>query len=99
MFGQGLGNTDLDYVYTFIYSFSLLYQPTPRSEAALISKESIIITFSHIKAKVAKFDIDVKQLNVNLGLSFEQSIVGLCSRCYMASFVEIHVGLLVPGRF
>ena len=97
MFDQGQGNIDLDYSYTLIFSFSLLYQPTSRSQAATISKESIIITFSHIKAKVAKFDIAVKQLKVNLGLSFEQTIVGLCPQCYIPSFVEI--GPLVPGRF
>ena len=39
-------------MYTFIFSFSLLYQPTYGSHAATISKEPII-TFSYIKAKVA----------------------------------------------
>ena len=43
------------------------------SQTATIAKESIIVTFSHIKAKVAKFDLVVKQLKV--GLSFEQTIV------------------------
>ena len=34
-----------------------------------LSKESIIVTFCHIhvKAYVAKFDIDVKKVNVNPG--------------------------------
>ena len=57
-------------------------QPTSRSQAATISKESTI-TFSHVEAKVAKFDIAVKQLKVNIGLSFEQTIVGLFPRCYI----------------
>ena len=73
MFGQGQWNIDLDYSYT-LNAFSLLYRLTSRSHAATISKYSIIITFSHIKAKVAKCDIAVKLLNVNLGLSFEQSL-------------------------
>ena len=46
---QDEGSLDLDLSYTFIYSFSLLYQPTSRSQAGIISKESIIVTFSHIK--------------------------------------------------
>ena len=39
-------------------------QPTSMSQAETISKETIIIIFSHIKAKFAKFDIAVN-LNLN----------------------------------
>ena len=60
-------------------------------------KNPSLLLFSHMKAKVAKCDIAIKQLSVNLGLSFEQTIVGLCPRCYTPSFIEI--GPLVPGRF
>ena len=36
--------------YTFIYSFSEVYQPISKSKAAIISKESITVTFFYIKA-------------------------------------------------
>ena len=85
MFGQGQGNIDLDYSYNLFTHLFYYINKLP----ATISKQSIIITFSHKKAKVATFDIVVKKLQVNLGLSFEQTIMGLCPRCYIPSLVEI----------
>ena len=49
------------------------------SQDAIISKVSIIVTFSHIKAEVAKFDLAVKYVNINTGLSFEQNITSSIS--------------------
>ena len=40
----------------------------------MVSKVPIIVTFSHIKAEVAKFDLAVKYVKINTGLSFEQNI-------------------------
>ena len=42
------------------------------SQDAIISKESIIVTYSQIKAQVTKFDLAVKYVKINQGLSFEQ---------------------------
>ena len=43
----------------------------------IISKVSIIVTFFHIKAEVAKFDLAVKYVKINTGLSFEHNKMGL----------------------
>ena len=48
-----------------------------RAQDAIISKVSIIVTFSHIKAEVAKFDLDVKYVKINTGLSFEQNVMSM----------------------
>ena len=47
------------------------------SQDAIISKVSIIVTFSHIKDEVAKFDLAVKYVNINTRFSFEQNIMSL----------------------
>ena len=47
----------------------------------------MIVTFSNIKAKVAKFDDAVKYVKANPGLSFEQNIIGLGLRFFIPSFV------------
>ena len=60
----------------------------------MISKESNIVTFFHIKAKNAKFDLAMKSVKVTQELSFEQTILDLSPKCYIPSFVEI--GPLVP---
>ena len=62
----------------------------------MISKVSIIVTFFHIKAEVAKFDLAVKYVNINTGLSFEQNITSLNLWCFIPSFIEIDP--LVPGN-
>ena len=46
--------------YKIYMTFSLLYQPTSRSQAAVISKENISVTFSDIKTKLEFFDLAVK---------------------------------------
>ena len=76
-----LGQGNLD---NFIYSFSLLYQSTSMSQAAVISKESIIVTISYIK--VTLFDLAIKYDKDNPGLSIEQTMMGLCHRYYLPSF-------------
>ena len=50
---------------------------TKSSGELIISKVSIIVTFSHIKAEFAKFDLAVKYVKINTGLSFEQNIMSL----------------------
>ena len=37
-----------------------MHQATLRPKAAIVSKKKIIFTFSHTKAYVTKFDLDVK---------------------------------------
>ena len=37
----------------------------------------VIVTFSDIEAEVAKFDLAVKYVKINSGLSFEQTIMSL----------------------
>ena len=54
-----------------------IIKPNSRSQDAIISKVSIIVTFSHIKAEVAKFDLAVKYVKINTALSFEQNIISL----------------------
>ena len=53
----------------------------------------------HIKAKHAKFDIAFlkKTAQSQPMFTFEQTLVGLCTRCYKPSFVEIDP--LVPGKY
>ena len=48
-----------------------------RSQDAIISKVSIIVTFSDIKAEVTKFDLAVKYVKINIGLSFVQNVMSL----------------------
>ena len=48
-FFHDLANLDLDYSLYYIYSFRLLFKPNSRSQNAIISKDSIIVTFSHKK--------------------------------------------------
>ena len=45
MFGKVKGTS-----YTFLHSFIKVYQTISRSQAAIISKESITVTFFYIKA-------------------------------------------------
>ena len=37
----------------------------------------IFTIYYHIKAEVAKFDLDVKYVKINTGLSFEQNMISL----------------------
>ena len=52
-------------------------KPNSRSQDAIISKVPIIVTFSHLKPEVAKFDVAVKYVKINTGLSFEQNVMSL----------------------
>ena len=51
---------DLQYSHTFIYSIRCLLLPTFRSQAAIISEESTVFTYSYRKAYVTKFDLAVR---------------------------------------
>ena len=46
-----------------------IIKPNFRSQDAIISKVSIIVTFSHIKGEVAKIKLAVKYVKLNTGLS------------------------------
>ena len=73
---------------THIHVLSFIHLPTFRSQAAIVSKESIVFTFSYRKA-FTKFDLAIKQVKVNLGLSFEQTKVDPSPQCYIPSFMKI----------
>ena len=74
----------------------LVYIIISKSKDAIISKESIIVTFSNIKHEVAKFDLAVNYVNINTGLTFEQNIMSLNLLCFIPIFIEIDT--LVPGN-
>ena len=73
----------------FTYSISCMHVPSFRSQAAKVSEKSIVFTFTYRRAYVTQFDIVVKQVKVNPGLSFEQTISNPSPQCYIPSFVEI----------
>ena len=60
------------------------------------SEKSIVFTFFYRKALVTKFDLAIKEVKVNPGSSFEQTMIGRSHRCYIPSFMEI--GPLVPEK-
>ena len=74
---------DLQYSHTFINSISCVHLPDFRSEAAIVFEKPIVFTFSYREAQVTKFDLAAKYVKVNLGLSFEQTMLGWTPRCYM----------------
>ena len=49
-----------------------MLQVTLRPKAQIVSKKKIIFTFSHTKACVTKFDLDVKYVKLNPGSELEQ---------------------------
>ena len=51
---------DLQYSHTFIYSIRCLLLLTFRSLASIVSEKSTVLTFSHRKAQVTKFDLAEK---------------------------------------
>ena len=55
-----------------------------KTHAAIVSENS---TFSYRKAYVTKFDLAVKQVKVNLGSSFIQTMIGKSLQCYIPRFV------------
>ena len=83
MKGQGQGKT------IFVCSFSLLCQPTSKSQAATISKDSIIVPILDIIAQAAKFDLTLKKVKFNPGLLCEQTMMGLSTGCYIPKFAKI----------
>ena len=87
---------DLQYPLTFNNSVNCLHLPTFRSQAANLSEKSTVFTFFFRKTYVIKFDLAVNKVIVNPGSSFEQTMMGWSSRCYMSSFVAI--GHLVPEK-
>ena len=65
-----------EYSDTLLNSISCLHVPHFRSQAAIVYEKSTVFTFSYIKAYVAKFDLAVNEVKVNLGSSFEQTMIG-----------------------
>ena len=51
---------DLRYSHTFIHSIRCLLLLLFRSQAAIVSEKSTVLTFSYRKAQVTKFDLGVK---------------------------------------
>ena len=51
---------DLWYSYRLMYSFSLLHLPTLTSQTTTVLEKSIVLPFSHTKAKGTKFDLAIK---------------------------------------
>ena len=82
---------DLNHSHIFINSFSF------RSQAAIVSENS---TFFYLflleKLKVPNLTLPKKWVKVSSGSSFEQTMMGRISQCYIPSFVAI--GLLVPEK-
>ena len=58
--GQEINDLDLNKLHAFIESISCLHLATFKSQAAIVSKNSIILAFSHVKAYVSKIDLAVK---------------------------------------
>ena len=61
---------------SFNHSVYIINQNS-RSDDAIISIVSIIVTFYHLIAEATKFDLAVKYVKINTGLSFEQNIMSL----------------------
>ena len=60
----------------------------------LVFKTSIVFTFSHGKAYVSKIDLAVKQVNVVLWASFDQTMMAWSLKYYIPSFVKIGLPVL-----
>ena len=60
-----------------------------RARAAIVSNIYIAFAISHVKVYVSKIDLGVKYVKVILMSSFDQTMMGWSSRCYIPSFVEI----------
>ena len=75
--------------HTFIYPLSCLHLPTFMSQAATVYEKSNAFTFSDRKAYVAKFDLALKKVMVNLGSSFEKTMTSPSPIYYKPSFMEI----------
>ena len=54
-----------------IVSLGLTYQVRVKTLASTVLKKTTFQKFSHLNALGSKFDLDVKQVKVNLGSSFE----------------------------
>ena len=90
--GQGQDDLDLNKSHTF-------HLPLFRSQAATVSKISIIFTFSHVSAYISKIDLAVTQVKVMLGSSFYQTMMGCSPKCYIQSFVKIGLPVLEKKIF
>ena len=62
----------------------------------MFPEKSTVFSFYFRKAEVTKSDIAVKQVKINPGSSFEQTMMGWSPNCYILSLVEI--GLTVPDK-
>ena len=72
---------------------------TFRSLAAIVSEKSTVFTFSYRKASVNKFDHAVKLVKVTPGSSFEQTMMGWSTQCYIPSFMKIGLPVLEKKIF
>ena len=72
---------------------------TFKSQAAIVSKISIVFAFPHVKAYVSKIDLAVKYVKVILGSSFEQTMMGWSPRWYIPNLVEISLPVLEKKIF
>ena len=85
----------LQYSYIFIYLIRCQLPLSVRSLATIVSEKSTVFTFIYRKDSGNKINLAVKQVKVILWLSFEQTMVGWISRCYIPSFVKIGLSVLV----
>ena len=69
-------------------SFSLYDKPNSSSQDAMISKVSIIVTFSHIKAEAAKFDLAVSMSTSTQGYHLKK-----IKKCNELDSLMIHTKL------
>ena len=61
----------------------------PSSCLQVISKISIVFTFSHVQAYVSETELALKFVKVILGPSFEQTMMSWSPRYCIKSFVKI----------
>ena len=74
--------------------------PTFRSQAATVSKVSIVFTFPHIQTYVSKTDLAVLvKVILPRAISFEQSTMGWSPRTYIPSFVKMDPPVLEKKTF
>ena len=83
----------------YISSLTPLHVATFKSQAAIVSKISIVFAFPHVKAYVSKIDLAVKYVKVILGSSFEQTMMGWSPRWYLPNLVEISLPVLEKKIF
>ena len=77
-YGQAQENKpwrNIHYLHAFINSISRLHLPTLNSQAAVISSNYTFYFPLEKKSYATKFDLVVKMVKVNWGLSFEKTMI------------------------